>query len=318
MLRLALMLVSIRLLASEPCLPVAGSTITPQELGRLVPAFANANDPALALAAAPPPGQQLFVTAAELAAWGHRSGVPGEGWAPVCVVRPARRLTRSDVEEAIRPQLGSASSFEVIAYSPNLLPPGHAVFPLPGASKPSPLRPRDPVQWSGYWETTDGKHLPIWARVSAWRMRTGVRLKGAAKPGTSLKTDDLEQVRVATSALDAAPDERIEEYVGQLLRRFLPEGYLLNHQQVETPPRVTRNTMIAVHVISGQLHLELAARAESDGWVGKPVALLAPSGRRQFQAVVQPDGSALLVVRTRTAPPVARAEENNGSPNASN
>ena len=318
MLRFACILVAVRLMASEPCLPVAASSISPQELRERLPVFAGASDPALPLAAAPPPGQQLSVSAAELSVWARRAGIPSSGFSSLCVVRPAQQLLKSEVEAAVRLQLPGNITIDVAAFSSNPLPPGHAVFPLSGASRPSPLRPRDPVHWSGYWETIDGKQTPIWARVSAWKMRSAVRLKGPLPARTVLCAADLEQVSTPTSAIDPSPDEVISSYVGLILKGFLPERCLLDHRQVEKPPRVVRNAMVDVHVISGQLRLELAARAESDGWVGEFVTLLSPTGRKQFRAVVQPDGSALLVVGTHNAPLRERGEYNDGSLKISN
>lgn len=306
MLRLAFILAAIPLFAGESCLPVEASLVTPQDLAARLPAFAGVSDPALSLAPAPPPGQYRSVSASELAAWARRAGVSDSDLTPICLVRPAHRLLRSDVEAAVRPQLSPAGPvepagvfIEIAACSADLLPSGHAVFPLATASKPSLLHPRAAFHWEGYWETSDGKHVPIWARVSAWRIRTAVRLKHAEKEKAALKPDDLEQVAVTASVFDVTPDESISSYAGQILKRFLPAGYVLDPRQVETPPRVARNSVIEVHVISGQLRLELAAIAESDGWVGDSVALVIPAGRRRFRAVIQPDGSALLVVNTK-------------------
>jgi flagella basal body P-ring formation protein FlgA len=316
MLRLALILVAIPVLAGESCLPVSSSRVTPRDLASRLPPFAEAADPALPLAPAPPPGQYRSVSASEMAAWARRSGVSGGTLTPVCLVRQAHRLLNSEIEAAIRPQLPAAALvepgkvfLEILSCSTDLLPPGHAVFPLASASKPSLLHPRAVFHWRGYWETDDASRVPIWARVSAWRIRTAVRLKCAGQERAAVRAEDLEQVTVTASVFDPAPDESISNYAAQILKRFLPAGSVLDPRQVETPPRVARNSIVDVHVVSGQLHLELTAKAESDGWVGDSVALLIPAGRRRFRAVVQPDGSALLVVNTRQMSSDRRAGE---------
>jgi hypothetical protein len=323
MLRLVFIVVAVPLLAAEACLSIEASRVTPRDLAVMLPAFAEADDPALPLAPAPPPGQYRSVSASEVAVWARRAVVSGGALTPVCLVRPAHRLLTSDVEAAVRAQLAAAVLVEpgavfvdpaavfvdIAASSADLLPSGHAVFPLATASKPSLLHPRAAFHWAGYWETGEGRRVPIWARVSAWRIRAAVRLRRAGQERATLRPDDLEQVAMTASVFDPTPDEPISGYAGKILKRFLPAGSVLNSQQVEMLPRVVRNSMIEVHVVSGQLRLDLAARAESDGWVGDSVVLFVPSGRRRFRAVVQPDGSALLIVTTRQVAPERRAEE---------
>lgn len=330
MLRLVLIFVAVPLLAGEACLSVEASHVTPRDLAVRLPAFAEADDAELPLAPAPPPGQYRSVSASEVAVWARRAAVSGGALTPVCLVRPAHRLLRSDVEAAVRAQLAAAVLVdpvpvlvepagvfvdpaavfvEIAASSADLLPSGQAVFPLATASKPSLLHPRAAFHWAGYWETGEGRRVPIWARVSAWRIRAAVRLRRAGQERATLRPDDLEQVAVAASVFDPTPGETVSGYAGKILKRFLPAGYVLDSQQVEMPPRVARNSMIDVHIVSGQLRLDLAARAESDGWVGDSVVLFIPPGRRRFRAVVQPDGSALLIVTTRQAAPQQRTEE---------
>ena len=316
MLRLVFIFVAVPLLASEACLSVEASRVTPRDLAVRLPAFAEADDPALPLAPAPPPGQYRSVSASEVAVWARRAAVSLDALTPVCLVRPAHRLLTSDVEAAVRAQLAAAVLVEpaavfveIAASSADLLPLGHAVFPLATASKPSLLHPRTAFHWAGYWETGEGRRVPIWARVSAWRIRAAVRLRRAGQERATLRPDDLEQVAMTASVFDPTPDETFSGYAGKILKRFLPAGSVLDSQQVEMPPRVVRNSMIDVHVVSGQLRLDLAARAESDAWVGDSVVLFIPAGRRRFRAVVQPDGSALLIVTTRQVAPQQRTKE---------
>jgi hypothetical protein len=316
MLRFACLLFAIPLLADETCLSIEASHVTPRDLAPRLPGFATVTDPGLFLAPSPQAGQSRTVPVPELAAWARRVGVSSSVLAPLCLVRQARRLLKSDVEAAVRAQLPAAAGLEIFAYSTDLLPLGHGVFPLATASRPSLLHPQAAFRWDGYWEANDGKRVPIWARVSAWRIRAAIRLKSAGQERAILRADNLEQVAVTASVFDLAPDESISTYAGQILKRFLPMGYVLDPRQVEPPPCVARNSMVEVHVVSGQLHLDLVARAESDGWIGDSVALVIPAGRRRFRAVIQPDGSALLVVNTRQAP--LRAENSNGSARISN
>src|ERR1700733_2500733 len=302
MLRLVFIFAAVPLLAGDACLSVEASRVTPRDLAARLPAFGQADDPALPLAPAPPPGQYRSVSASEVAVWARRAAVSGDALTPVCLVRPAHRLLRSDVEAAVRTQLAAAVVVdpaavlvepaavfvEIAASSADLLPSGRAVFPLATASKPSLLHPRAAFHWAGYWETGEGRRVPIWARVSAWRIRAAVRLRRAGQERATLRPDDLEQVAVAASVFDPTPDETVSAYARKILKRFLPAGYVLDSQQVEMPPRVARNSMIDVHVVSGQLRLDLAARAESDGWVGDSVVLFIPAGRHRFRAVVPP------------------------------
>jgi flagella basal body P-ring formation protein FlgA len=296
--RLTLILAGVPLLAGVGCLPISSNRITPRDLSTSLAFFSAASDPAVVLAPAPPPGQQLTVTAAEVSLWAHRAGITAGEISPICLVRQGHRLDKRDVEAAIRPQLPAAAILDVISYSGELLPIGHAAFPAAGA-KPNVLHPKAALQWRGYWEADDGSRVEIWARVSAWRVRNAVRLKGSRQEGAVLTPEEIERAEIITSAFDPAPDESISDYSGKIVRRFLPEGALLDARQVESAPVVTRNSIINVHVVSGQLRLELAAKAESDAWLGDSVDLTAAAGHRRFQALVQPDGSALLVVTPR-------------------
>ena len=195
----------------------------------------------------------------------------------------------------------SALRVEITAHSGGLLPPGQAEFSLVGASKPSPLHPEAPVLWRGYWKTSDGRRMPIWARVRALCLRPVVRLRVDVPAGAPLASSWLEQVSVLDSALRTDPDESITDFEGKVLRHLAKAGSVISTREVTDPPIVRRNMVIPVVVISGSLHLRLNARAEADGRVGEPIRLVTPGGHRQFLAHIQPDGSAIMQVASESA-----------------
>jgi flagella basal body P-ring formation protein FlgA len=233
---------------------------------------------------------------------------------PVTIPRPYwgkthHVITQTEIEVAVlaafgesRPQL----QLEVLAHTREVLAAGDAEFPLPVRSKQIPLHPDTAVLWRGFWRTPDGRRLPIWARIRAVYPRAVVRLRADVTGGTALEPSLIEQVSVLDSALRTDSPELLEQYEGKVLRHFAKAGTVISRKDVEDPPLVRRNTMVRLEVISGSLHLRLKARAEADGRAGDSIRLVIPAGRRQFQATVQPDGSAVLNVALDGRPAVAR------------
>jgi flagella basal body P-ring formation protein FlgA len=227
-----------------------------------------------------------------------------------------RIMSESEVESAIRASLGRDDSelrLEITALSQETLPSGYPTFPLSGASKPSSVHPDNAVLWRGQWRTTDGRILPIWARVRALCPRNVVRLRADVPAGTLLTTAVLEQANNLDSVFRIDPPETLDQYEGKILKHSAKAGSILSLKQVVEPPLVLRNTMVRVEAAFGNLHLHVEARAAADGRAGDSIRLVVPGGHRQFFATIQPDGSAVVnVARDNLRDEKAQRGERNG------
>ncbi len=221
-------------------------------------------------------------------------------------------MTESEIGTAMRATLNQPRSqlrLEVVGHSREILPVGEAEFPLSGASKPSPMHPDTAVLWRGYWQTSDGRRIPVWARVRALCPRPIVRLRADVPGGTVLASSLLEQVSVLDSALRTDSPESLAQYEGKVLKHLAKAGSVLSLKQITDPPLVRRNMMVGLEVISGSLHLRLKARAEADGRAGESIRFVIPDGHRQFLATILPDGSAILNVAVERNSRTASARE---------
>ena len=152
-----------------------------------------------------------------------------------------------------------------------------------------------PVFWRGRVRYSPTHSIPFWAKVRVWVRRKQVM---AAEPLAAGKSIESRQVRLETAECSprepvAAPS--LEEVVGKLPLRSIPQGRPVFLSMLGTVPDVERGDSIAVEVHSGGAHLKFHATAESAGRAGDSILITNPRNGRRFRARVSGKGAAVVL-----------------------
>lgn len=202
------------------------------------------------LGPAPPPGQRLVVEAPQLAAIARRSGLdwrPASGADRAVLDRPGRALGREEVLEALRPALlaqgmEEEAELELQAFIPPLVPPESF--------------PRILVEQARFEATT--QRFAAGLAIAAEGMATQrLRLSGravATRPvvlavrrlaaGEVVRPQDVRLARLPAGQIRPGAVERLDQAVGQALRRPAAPGQPLTAQALAQPLAVERGSSV--------------------------------------------------------------------------
>ncbi len=215
------------------------------------------------------------------------------------VTEPVEPLTngttvRDHVRAAIERVLGvSGGSLRLAFLEDDAATLGRATAGLTVDVHATGLGRRTPVRVTLYG--ADGSIEVLRVRVGVQLLREVARANRALPRGTALSAGDL-----SVSREWLAPDEPHVEPVkaiGQRLRRGVDMGERLTDGSVEPPVVIERGDIVMVHVVSGTVVLRQESRALETGRVGQRIRLEPMSGGREFRAVVEAPGRAVIVTR---------------------
>lgn len=88
---------------------------------------------------------------------------------------------------------------------------------------------------------------------------------------------------------------RIEDAVGQQLRRSVPAGRPIRTGDIAAPARVERNQTVALRYQAGGLTILTEGRALDRGAEGEVIAVMNPSSRNTLSGQVLADGSVRVI-----------------------
>lgn len=109
--------------------------------------------------------------------------------------------------------------------------------------------------------------------------------------GTVLTAADLTLV----AADIAGAVTRIDDAVGQQLRRAVPAGRPIRADDIAAPARVERNQMVTLRYQSGGLTILTEGRALDRGAEGAVIAVMNPTSRNTVSGQVMADGSIRII-----------------------
>ncbi|NKE47474.1 flagellar basal body P-ring formation protein FlgA [Roseomonas frigidaquae] len=204
------------------------------------------------LGPAPPPGQRLVVEAPQLAAIARRNNVawrPSGGAERVVLDRPGRALEREEVlaalRDALRPRgVEEETELELQAFHAPLVPP--AAFPQIMVEQVS-YDAQTQRFTAGLAVTADGmatQRIRLAGRaVATLPVVLAVRRLGV---GDVVRPQDVRLARIPANRLRAGAAERLDQAVGQALRRPTSPGQPLMVASLSEPLVIERGSTVTM------------------------------------------------------------------------
>jgi flagella basal body P-ring formation protein FlgA len=280
------------------CLPLLsdGDRITAADLARAEPAFTAlpADTP---LGYAPAPGTHRTFGVAELARVAQRYGLALEPRAGICLERAVEPLAPAQLLEAIQVALGIPDArIEILDYSRHPVPQGRIEFFRTALAAPPPSQSQASALWTGAVRYGGNRRFAIWARVRILVQAQRVVAAQALPAGhpiemRHLRLEDYEGFPPRVTALAS-----MELAVGRAPRRSISAGTVLSSNQLAAPYEIARGAAVRVEVSSGDAHIEMEGRAESDGRAGQTIPIRNPANGKRFQARVEGPGKVVAGV----------------------
>ena len=205
-----------------------------------------------------------------------------------------RVLNPEDVEPQLRDALGDPrhrANVEIVELPRFPLPFGQIHFRRDGATPPPLDRPDAPFLWKGTITAMDGRTYSFWVRLRAWVSIPAVRTKVDLRAGQLISEGDVEQCDGVASPVSAGAVANADRYRGQVVRRTLRAGTMLQPSMVQDPPRIAHGALVSVFVHSGSAQLTFKALANADGHVGQRISLTNLDSHRNFAGTVLDNGT---------------------------
>src|SRR5579872_6657454 len=262
-------------LAACLAVPAVSDQIRAADLAPASPAFA-ALDPAAVVGWAPAPGVQRVFPAAELRRIAARLGAPGLPETGLCVERKAAPLDPARVVAAIQPQVPE-SGVKLLDFSRAPAPEGELVLPRSAMRRAA----GNAYFWSGYVRYAGNRRFAVWARIAVDAAVPVVVAVADLRPGRAIRAADL-RIETRNDLLASGLVASLDQAVGKWPRRPIRAGAAVAAQWLQAAPEIVRGDAVKVDVQSGGAHLEMDARAESDGSLGERVAVRNPVSQIRF------------------------------------
>ena len=270
-------------LAACLAVPAISDQIRAADLAPASAAFA-ALDPAAVVGWAPAPGVQRVFPAAELRRIAARLGAPAVPETGLCVERKVAPLDPARVVAAIQPQVPEGA-VKLLDFSRAPAPEGELVLPRSALRRAA----GNTYFWGGYVRYAGSRRFAVWARVAVDAAVPVVVAAADLRPGRAIRAEDLRletRSDLFASGLVASPDQA----VGKWPRRPIRAGAAVAAQCLQAAPEIVRGDAVKVDVRSGGAHLEMDARAESDGSLGERVTVRNPVSQKRFFGRVEGKG----------------------------
>jgi flagella basal body P-ring formation protein FlgA len=291
------LLVACTALARAGCVAVSTDRIVAGDLAATVPLFQDL-DPRTPVGFTPLPGTRRVISARELTLMAERHGLqaPADALpAGVCVERATAPLSRADLKTALVSALGVAGAeLNVLDFSSEPLPPGRLEFQRSGLNQPPRDAPEAPVIWRGSLIYDGGRSATVWARVRITVERTWFVATENIPAGVLIRSQQVKQTsgrrfpRLTPSIGSAG------EIIGKIALRGIQAGQPFLSSGLAGPLEVQRGDKIHVRALDGLAELSFDAIAESSGKKGAVIQVRNPSSGRNFRAVIEDKGQAVV------------------------
>ena len=275
-------------LLAATCFPLAGPTITAQDIAHAVPGY-TPHDASVLFGYSPMPGVQRVVHPAEVQQFLKHEAYSGAmPTGNFCFERPTALLTEQAVKGAMQSVLGSEAHIEIVEISRFPAPPGAPVFSRGDLGAP-PI-----ALWRGYVLYDGNKKFPVWARVKITVRVARVMAVEDLKPGTPIRPE-----QVALQTAEDFPGTRVTpssigQVTGALPRRYINAHTPVWEDSIDPPNQVSKGDRVSVMVLSGRARLLFDAEAETDGRRGEVVSLKNPESGKLFRARINgPDQASI-------------------------
>lgn len=261
---------------ASDCIEVAGRMVRATDVAAQVPAFAAlAADTVLGYA--PAPGGRRFWSAGQLTAILVRNGSmvvsPAEStMTGICVERPARTYSASEVERALLETLPVGSHLRVLDFCRLPMPVGALEFDRKGLPAPgSHSTGRAAFVWRGRVRYEPHRSTPFWASVSVAVPQDGYFAAADLALGHTLTAQDLVHETRLTAPSQPQPETDPALLIGAQCRHAIAAGSPLNRRMLALPPEIDRGDTVEVVVESGSARVKFPALADTAGHTGESI-----------------------------------------------
>lgn len=247
---------------------------------------------AMSLGAAPAPGRRIVVEAPQLAAIARMHGI---AWRPVSgqersvVERPGRPLTREDVLDPLRAELlrlgmDTEAEIELPGFSPPIVPVNALAQTVIEAPQFDPQTQRFQAILAVLADGAASQRLRLVGRAVATVPVVVASRRLAA--GDVLRPDDVRLLRLRAERVRPGAAERLEQVIGQQLRRPVATDLPLYVADVTPPHLVLRHGAVTMVLEAPGLALTAQGRALEGAPRGAMVPVMNLASRSVVDAEV--------------------------------
>ena len=295
--RLIPFLIPFAALAHAGCVAVPSDRLTAGELVEVAPILA-ALDPETTLGFAPLPGTRRIISVHELVLIARRHGIlvsPGSVTEDICVERISSPLSREDILAALEAALGlQDATVELVEFSSEPLPHGRLEFSRAGLSKPPHAVADAAVVWRGRL-LYDGQHsFSVWAKVKIAVERRILVAAENIPAGSEIRPEQVKEAISPEFPFPIPPFTSPNDVAGKVARKNIAAGQRFAPVDLEEPKDVVKGGPVRVRVIDGLAVVSFDAVAEASGKKGDTILVHNPSSGRNFRAVVEEKGKAVV------------------------
>jgi flagella basal body P-ring formation protein FlgA len=267
------------------CSPVSSDVIRAADLAEAMPAFAAV--PAdTRVGYAPSPGATRTFHAADLEREARRLGITLGEAREVCfqwrLSVPSRERFLKAMEEALNTP---DARIEIVETSRQPAPPGPLLFSR-SSVRPPASGDATPVLWRGYIEYGNNRRFQVWARV---RITASISRVVTTEPIRAGEPIGREQVRLESSEgfpFGNPSASRLDQVVGQAVRRPLTSGVPIPAHWLEKPLEVEKADVVKVRVRNGAAVILAEGVAEAGGRRGDTIPVRNSTSGSTFHAKI--------------------------------
>ena len=267
------------------CLPVSGDVIRAGDLAKAMPAFAAvAADTRVGYA--PAPGATRTFDPADLDREARRLGITLGEARKVCFQWPLSVPSPERFRQAIEEALNTPEArIEIVETSRQPVPPGPLVFSR-SSLRPPASGDGTPVQWRGHIEYGKNRRFQVWARVRVTASISRVVTTEPIRAGERIAPDQVRLQSFEGFPFGDPSASRLEQVVGQALRRPLTAGVPIPAHLLEKPLEVERADVVKVRVRNGAAVILAEGVAEAGGRRGDTIPVRNATSGSTFHAKI--------------------------------
>lgn len=280
--------------APGACVQVSSDRVVVRDLLDAVPLLQEL-DPEAPIGYAPIPGAVRVVSGRELTLLALRNGVVLTDVQDVCIARALRAITPADMQAALQAALGIPDAqLQVEEFSRQPLPPGRLEFQRSALSRPPLSAPDSPVIWRGKLVYGQQHSAPVWAKVRITVERSVFLAAEDIPAGTIVRDVAVKAATVHEFPFPAPLLDSFAEIAGKVARHSIRAGQRITAGALEEPKDVAQGDIVQVRVIDGLATLSFDGIAASSGKKGDTILVHNSASGRNFRAVVEGKGKAVV------------------------